>query len=836
MEKRIFISHSSKDHEVAKGICDALEENGLRCWIAPRDIPYGTQWAGEISKAIEASSAFLFLSSGNSNASEQVSREIQLAIENTIPIIPIRLDDAQYSDANKYYLATIHCMIEYDAAKTHKLVSDIMAALPGDTENKKEKKKSAKAKSVNHILRMLLCVLFAVAVSLGVTYLFFFSSMGDAVKIIVAAAGAVIAFLPLVLCRRKAMKSYNVKKAGVNALFVSAVLLAAGIVTGGYFLDMHLWYEDMDTKYRITISAPSNMTASDFSDAVVSVEERFRVLMKGERYSFEHSGDSVEVILPRSAFAGEDPAEMLKCYISRAMNLSITTNTLKSETDDSYPDMVEVSRNDIIGVEIKHGTVDGCDAKALGIETETYDYIEITLDESFVKKNSDTFRKYGDELVFAQDKAEMGTNYFYHYTYPTEKENVFCIVNDDKLINVNDVLVHNFTTEPLAVSLLVSVDMAVKWESVRDNAAAGKNQCDKDELSENTVTFAFLPLYKDDSDGEWSDTVKVIKERLDVMDEPYAFGHYETDERSIAVRMSTEKAGMYIFELLTAEKLYAVGSFTSTIIPYSVSSPELRLTETDDGCAVEVSAASEDKEKDYAEINRLASETESKTVYLTATGYHIPVLCADAVSGGDGKTIVFDKLAFAGNAPLTKDNMWIAKLIEKVYSTSLPADIVTDGYTFEYENAKESDFGFSIGLEELENKLKTTDEECEVEISGRELKVFFNMPADEKLPENMIKGAKAVFEAVDFENSGIPSLGIYFIEEIDDERARIFFNRTINTLYLGADYYKDGGIYTYGIFSGGRIQRDHDAFIEMVYADEFISKYIDTKNDMPAFS
>ena len=53
MEKRIFISHSSKDHEVAKGICDALEENGHRCWIAPRDIPYGTQWAGEISKAID---------------------------------------------------------------------------------------------------------------------------------------------------------------------------------------------------------------------------------------------------------------------------------------------------------------------------------------------------------------------------------------------------------------------------------------------------------------------------------------------------------------------------------------------------------------------------------------------------------------------------------------------------------------------------------------------------------------------------------------------------------------------------------------------------------------
>lgn len=836
MEKRIFISHSSKDHEVAQSICDALEENGLKCWIAPRDIPYGTQWAGEISKAIENSSAFLFLSSGSSNASPQVSREIQLAIENSVPIIPIRLDGSQYSDANKYYLATIHCMIEYDAAKTHKLVSDIMAALPAENEDKKEKKKADKPKNANHILRMFLCVLFAAVIAFAATYLFFFSSMSDTLKIIIAAAGAVFAFLPLIICRRKALKSYNVRKNGVNALFVIAVLLCAGIITGGYYIDDYLWYSDMDTKYRITISAPSNMTATDFSEAVTTVEGRFNVLMKGERYSFEQSGDTVEIIIPRSAFGGEDPAEMLKCYISRAINLSVTTKTLKSEPDEAYPDMVEVSRSDIIGIEIKHGTVEGCDAKALGIETETYDYIELTLDESFVKKNADTFEKYGDELVFAQDKAEMGTNYYYHYTYPTEKENVFCIVNEDKLINVNDVLVHNFTTEPLAVSLLVSVDMAVNWESVQDNNDAGKNQCDKDELPENTVTFSFVPVFDDVSDGEWADTVQVMKERLDTMDEPYAFGHYEINERSIAVRMSTEKTGFYIFELLTSERFTAVGSFTSAGISYSKLKPELKLKETDSDCVIEISASYEEQEKEFAEINRIASETAGKKVYLTATGKHIPILCADASDKSDGKTIVFDKLAFGDNAPLTADNMWLARLIEKVYSTSLPADIVTDDYKFEYEGAGESDFGFSIGLEELESRLKTVDEECEIEVSGRELRVFFNMPVDEKLPENMIKGAKAVFEAVDFENCGIPYLGIYFIEEIDDERARIFFNKTVKTLYVGADYYKDGGIYVYGIFSGGRIQRDHDAFIEMVYADEFISQYIDLENSMPAFS
>ncbi len=28
-------------------ICKRLESSGYSCWIAPRDIPYGNDWAGE---------------------------------------------------------------------------------------------------------------------------------------------------------------------------------------------------------------------------------------------------------------------------------------------------------------------------------------------------------------------------------------------------------------------------------------------------------------------------------------------------------------------------------------------------------------------------------------------------------------------------------------------------------------------------------------------------------------------------------------------------------------------------------------------------------------------
>ena len=37
----IFISYSSADMQTAMDICSGLEEKGMKCWIAPRDVVAG---------------------------------------------------------------------------------------------------------------------------------------------------------------------------------------------------------------------------------------------------------------------------------------------------------------------------------------------------------------------------------------------------------------------------------------------------------------------------------------------------------------------------------------------------------------------------------------------------------------------------------------------------------------------------------------------------------------------------------------------------------------------------------------------------------------------------
>ena len=106
MPRDVFISHSAQDKTVAEKICAALEEAAIRCWIAPRDVRPGRSFPGEITRAIQQSKVMLLIFSQHSNASEQVLREVQLAVDCRVPIVRLRIADIPLSDDLRYYLST----------------------------------------------------------------------------------------------------------------------------------------------------------------------------------------------------------------------------------------------------------------------------------------------------------------------------------------------------------------------------------------------------------------------------------------------------------------------------------------------------------------------------------------------------------------------------------------------------------------------------------------------------------------------------------------------------------------------------------------------------------
>jgi hypothetical protein len=108
MARDVFISHSAQDKSVAEEVCAALEKSGVTCWVAPRDVRPGRSFPGEITRAIQQSKVMVLVFSGHSNSSEQVLREVQLAVEAHLPIVRFRIEDVTLTDDLRYYLSAPH--------------------------------------------------------------------------------------------------------------------------------------------------------------------------------------------------------------------------------------------------------------------------------------------------------------------------------------------------------------------------------------------------------------------------------------------------------------------------------------------------------------------------------------------------------------------------------------------------------------------------------------------------------------------------------------------------------------------------------------------------------
>jgi TolB-like protein len=101
----VFISYASQDAAVSGALVEALERHGVRCWIAPRDVKAGAQYADAIIRAISGAKFIVLVLSESAIASSHVSREIERASSKKRPIIALRIDAAPLTPALEYFLS-----------------------------------------------------------------------------------------------------------------------------------------------------------------------------------------------------------------------------------------------------------------------------------------------------------------------------------------------------------------------------------------------------------------------------------------------------------------------------------------------------------------------------------------------------------------------------------------------------------------------------------------------------------------------------------------------------------------------------------------------------------
>lgn len=112
MKIDVFISYEHKSKSIADSIVSSFEKDKIRCWYAPRDVI--GDYATSIVEAIESTSVFILILSGDSSNSPHVLNEVEMAYKKNIEqsqaitIIPFKVSNDELSRAMEYYIKRIH--------------------------------------------------------------------------------------------------------------------------------------------------------------------------------------------------------------------------------------------------------------------------------------------------------------------------------------------------------------------------------------------------------------------------------------------------------------------------------------------------------------------------------------------------------------------------------------------------------------------------------------------------------------------------------------------------------------------------------------------------------
>ena len=102
----IFVSYASQDRDVAFRIVGFLEEQGISCWVAPRDVPPGVEYGQAIISGIEQSQALVLILSDQSNDSMFVRKEVERAVSKTKPVLPVRIREVTPSGSLEFFISS----------------------------------------------------------------------------------------------------------------------------------------------------------------------------------------------------------------------------------------------------------------------------------------------------------------------------------------------------------------------------------------------------------------------------------------------------------------------------------------------------------------------------------------------------------------------------------------------------------------------------------------------------------------------------------------------------------------------------------------------------------
>src|SRR5437870_5512495 len=98
MSEKIFISHHSKDSELANELFNALKAQGFDPWLDEISVPAGADLQSEVLRALKTSEAYILVVGHERIGDPNILFEMGAAAGSGIPIVPVIFPSGETPD------------------------------------------------------------------------------------------------------------------------------------------------------------------------------------------------------------------------------------------------------------------------------------------------------------------------------------------------------------------------------------------------------------------------------------------------------------------------------------------------------------------------------------------------------------------------------------------------------------------------------------------------------------------------------------------------------------------------------------------------------------------
>lgn len=547
--------------------------------------------------------------------------------------------------------------------------------------------------------------------------------------------------------------------------------------------------QNIGESVHVILSAGNDISVKGFHQAVETLKERLAIFCGDAGYQLEVVEDKVDLYLPKERLGDYDIYYILRAYLTRAADL------YAFRADDGYnPEKFALKREDMEEVVRIDGENPG---------------VKLVLTQECAEKYQREIEEWGEDLRFGQD---MSVSSYYYYTTLAEGDGkTFYLVHEDLEGVLGDLVCYNLTHEPLEESFSFWVDLSYKadWECTDGNEKAGELQCNVQEITGDTITVYLHGFSENLSAGERLDTEMVLKKRLDILGQPYAFGW--GGDSAAAIKTNTARMGFPIIQALG--NVYGVTIRSGLVQENLYTSGECEISY-------------EKNENGTYQIRLPMKETLPEEEIILLIGEY-PYFSGHMETTEEGNVLIFDQMYLPEKGAITEENLWVADFVEQILcEENLPQPLYAyqdDYFLFSDDPRHIEDVGYGVGydslLAEYQEKMQKITQEAEVWIGkNNQLCVQYDLEVNETLPKEVLRLGKETYEAIGFKDSVFEGLRIYFVDEDNErkERLRIEFDKIF-----------DCCIYVHGIFANGRLERYKELFYEEKENDSFYQELED---------